>query len=241
MRSHPTRKPARAFRAARGFTLLLALGLIALVTAGVLVSLRAVQAESTLQAHERRSREALFAAEAGMAEGRAVVLAMLNNPVSGGNAGSYTADVLARLETVIEPGMPDVATGGVPWRELIPRTPYTLARGTAIDDTVTAPSREISDVKGVPIRAYPEARSVSFRVFVVDDDEPDADRNADTNGRVWLVSVGEVQPAGSGLPYRTIVRSLLEHSSTAGGLACSYGTKLGCHGTGTSGSGLPTF
>ncbi|AEI62640.1 hypothetical protein [Corallococcus macrosporus] len=239
MRCHPTRKPASALRAARGFTLLLALGLIALVTAGVLVSLRAVNAESTLQAHERRSREALFAAEAGLAEGRAVVLAMLNAPVSG-STGNYNQDVLPRLQVVAEAGLPDVASGGVPWRELIPQTPYTLARGTALDETVTAPSTEINDVEGTPIRAYPEARGVSYRVFVVEDDD-DADRDADANGRIWLVSVGEVQPAGTGLPYRTIIRSLLEHTSTQGGLACSYGTKMGCRGTGTSGSGLPTF
>ncbi|WP_141588230.1 hypothetical protein [Myxococcus sp. AB056] len=239
MRCHPTRKPAHAAGARRGFTLLLALGLIALVTAGVLVSLRAVTTESTLQSHERRSREALFAAEAGMAEGRAVVLAMMNNPVAGG-VGSYSQDVLQRLQVVAEQGLPDVAAGGVPWRELIPQTPYTLARGTAIDDTVPGASVEINDVEGEPIRAYPEARSVSFRVFVVEDDD-DADRNADANGRIWLVSVGEVQPPGPGLPYRTIVRSLLEHSSTPGGLACGYGMKMGCRGNGTSSSGLPTF
>ncbi|WP_426757107.1 hypothetical protein [Myxococcus sp. Y35] len=239
MRCPPTRKPLRAPHARRGFTLLLALGLIALVTAGVLVSLRAVSTESALQAHERRSREALFAAEAGMAEGRAVVLALLNNPVAGAT-GNYSQEVLGRLQVVNEPGLPDVAAGGVPWRELIPQTPYTLARGTAIDDTVTAPSLELNDAEGVAIGTYPEAANVSFRVFVVEDDD-DADRNTDLNNRIWLVSVGEVQPAGAGLPYRTIIRSLVEHGSTPGGLSCSYGTKMGCRGNGTSGSGLPTF
>ncbi len=241
MRCPPTRRPPRAPHARRGFTLLLALGLIALVTAGVLVSLRAVSTESTLQAHERRSREALFAAEAGMAEGRSLVLAMLNTPNPNVGVGRpYTREVLARLAVVNEPGLPDAAAGGIPWRELIPKTDYTLARGTAIDDTVAQANREITGPDGVALGSYPEAANVSFRVFVVDDDD-DADRDTDDNGRIWLVSVGEVQPAGQGLPYRTIVRSLLEHRETPGGLSCSYGMKLGCRGNGTSGSSLPNF
>ena len=241
MRCHPTRKPLRAPHAQRGFTLLLALGLIALVTAGVLVSLRAVSTESTVQGHERRSREALFAAEAGMAEGRAVVLTMMNVPNPNMGAGQpYTRNVMERLLVVNEPGLPDVAAGGIPWRELIPRTEYTLARGTAVDDGVAVANREITGPDGVRIEDYPDAANVSFRVFVVDDDD-DADRNTDNNGRIWLVSVGEVQPAGAGLPYRTIVRSLLEHRETPGGLSCSYGNKLGCRGNGTSGSSIPVF
>ncbi|MFP2908800.1 pilus assembly PilX N-terminal domain-containing protein [Pyxidicoccus sp. 3LFB2] len=232
-------------RARRGFTLLMALGLIALVTISVALSLRAVSTESALQGHERRAREALFAAEAGMAEGRMVVQAMLDN-VSPTIIDKYDGVITALGAPVNEPGLPNGGAGGIDWFEVIPRTAYTLARGTAnaaINPAVTGNNRELNGPDGVAIADYPEPTNVFFRVFLVDDDDGGTApaRRDDTNNQVWLVSVGEVNSPGGGQPYRTVIRSLVRRGSTPGGLNCTYGTKLGCRGNGTSGSSLPSF
>lgn len=246
--SHP-RVRARQ-RSRRGFTLLLSIGLIAMVTVGVLVALRAVTTESNLQAHERRAREAFFAAEAGMAEGRVIVQALA------GTSGKYTG-VFPTLGDqyngqgingyVTEAGLPSDADKR--WFQVIPWTNYTMARGTVgagIDPSVTGVNQELRGPDGQPIADYPAPSNVRYRVFVVDDDDvPPSDpsippRTDDFNSQVWIVSVGEVSTNG-GQPYRTIVRSLITNEEGVAG-GGGYGTKLGGGSNGsTYGGTMPTW
>ncbi|NTX58592.1 hypothetical protein HR086_45630, partial [Myxococcus sp. CA039A] len=54
-------------RASGGFTLLVALGVVVVVTMAVMLSYRVVGREADTQADARRQKEAFFAAEAGLA------------------------------------------------------------------------------------------------------------------------------------------------------------------------------
>ncbi|MBU8896347.1 hypothetical protein KRR26_12065 [Corallococcus sp. M34] len=228
----------------RGFSMLLALGLVALVTTAVMVSLRAVSAEANLQAHERRAREALFAAEAGMAEGRVVVQSLL------GASNNYTG-VIEALGNLRTPGggadgyVNETADGlpsapGNEWYQVIGRTDYTMSRGpgAAIDPGVTTANAELMGPTGVAIEDYPEPLGVHYRVFLVDDadEAPTSNRRVDTNNQVWLVAVGEVDTPG-GMPYRTIIRSLVtnENSIGSGGGYCQKGGCDAAHQAGGTG------
>jgi hypothetical protein len=234
----PTRQRSR-----RGFTLLMAMGLIAMTTVAVLVALRAVTTESNLQAHERRAREAFFAAEAGMAEARVVVQAIVgdNQQYNGvftelGNQ-LRTGDGLAGYVT--EAGLPSDAAK--PWYQVIPWTDYKMTRGTVgagIDPGVTGVNQELIGPDGVAITDYPAPNNVRYRVFIVDDADGDPSRTADTNNQIWIVSVGEVSSPG-GQPYRTIVRSLVTNENGIGG-GGGYGTKLGSN-NGSVYAGMPTW
>lgn len=228
--------PSTLRRAERGSTLLMAMGFIAVITVGVLVGLRSVTSESGLQGQERRSREAFFAAEAGLAEGREMLRLML-----GTETNRYTAAMLlmpvvnggGALATV-EVGHPSAAN--YEWLELIPLTAYTLSQTgatRAVDPSTTTPNRELRDANGNPYRNFPEQEGVSYQVFV-QDDEDDVDpvsgltnRLADSNGRVWLVSVGQVASNGGGLPTRAVVRALVTNTNVAAPGNC-YGQKGGC-------------
>ncbi|QSQ28366.1 hypothetical protein JY651_33885 [Pyxidicoccus parkwayensis] len=239
MPNHPY-APVRS-RARRGFTLLLALGLIAMITVTVMVALRAVTTESNLQAHERRAREAFFAAEAGMAEGRVIVQAIVgdNQQYNGvfeelGNRKDGTG----LSGYVTEAGLP--STAAKPWYQVMPWRDYQMTRGTGVDTGVSGANLEINGPDGVRINDYPEPLNVHYRVFVVDDADADPSRTVDTNNQIWIVSVGEVTTPG-GQPYRTIVRSLVTNENGVGG-GGGYGTKLGGGSNGSAyGGTMPTW
>ncbi|MCP3103088.1 hypothetical protein LZ198_29835 [Myxococcus sp. K15C18031901] len=232
----------RSRRTRRGFVLLLALGLLVLVTAAVMMSLRAVSTESQLQAHERRAREAFFAAEAGMAEARVILQVLMaetdtnysNVMMQLGNAYRPGGGVDRGYINIDndEPGLPNpMQPGGFEWYEVLPWTQYTLARGTAVLD------QDMKGPDGSDIVEYPNPTNVRYRVFLADDDD-DVIANArrvDSNNQVWLVAVGEVRPA-QGQPYRTIIRSLVTNTKGLGAGNCTYGVKMGCNGTGTASS-----
>ncbi len=204
----------------RGIALLMAIALIAAITAATLISLRAVAAESALQAHERRSREAFFAAQAGMAEARAWVRTQLGgnshfseflNPSPGKPFQMY---VNGPGWPTPEPGLPSDAN--VPWFEVIPRTAYTYsttALGTGVDPGVGGANREMNGPDGVRIADFPMADNVTYRAFLVDDNDGTARMGTatdiDANGRVWLVSVGEVAGPPGTQPHRSIIRALI--------------------------------
>ncbi|NMO16052.1 hypothetical protein HPC49_39830 [Pyxidicoccus fallax] len=197
------RRGARGARPERGLALLMSVVLIALITAATLISLRAVSTESALQAHERRGREAFFAAQAGLAEGREVIRQRL-----AGGAPSFTA-LLGNTGPAADVNAV-VASG--PWSELIPWRQYTLATA-GVDIAVAA--AELNAPDGTLITDFPTANNVRYRVFLADDNDSDA-RTNDSNSQVWLVSVGEVTgPAGT-QPHRSIVRMLITAGQSAG-------------------------
>jgi hypothetical protein len=235
----PTRQRSR-----RGFTLLMAMGLIAMTTVAVLVALRAVTTESNLQAHERRAREAFFAAEAGMAEARVIVQAIVGdnqqyNGVFAELGNQFNGTGLAGYVT--EDGLP--SDPAKPWFQVIPWTEYRMTRGTVgagIDPGVAVANQELTGPDGQPITDYPAPNNVRYRVFIVDDADGDVSRTTDTNNQVWIVSVGEVSSSG-GQPYRTIVRSLVTNENGVGG-GGGYGTKLGSGSNGSVYTGtMPTW
>ena len=238
---------ASARRSQRGFTLLLALGLIAMVTVGVLVALRAVSKESALQAHERRAREAFFAAEAGMAEARVVVQTLADTPEGNYNTAfralgdAYNGQGFNGFVDETADGLPSDST--TPWFEVVRWTDYRMSRGTVgagIDPSITVVNQELTGPDGEPITDYPEPLNVRYRVFLVDDVDGNASRTADENSKVWLVSVGEVATEG-GQPYRTIIRSLITSKEGIGG-GGGYGRKLGGSGnTGSYGGVMPNL
>jgi hypothetical protein len=195
-------------RAARGIALLMALALIAFITAAAIISLRAVATESALQAHERRGREAFFAAQAGLAEGREVVRLRLNG------ANTFTALIGALPSTSSEAGLP--AT----WRNLIGWQPYSLGAtdaGLGVDPGVTGNNLEMNGPDGARIDDFPTASNVRYRVFISDDNDDLSDnRDSDPNNQAWIISVGEVEGPPGTQPHRSIVRALIS-AGTSGG------------------------
>ncbi|WP_257457013.1 hypothetical protein [Archangium lipolyticum] len=234
----------------RGMTLLVALGTLAVVTAATLVSLRIVSQESELQGGERRTREAFFAAEAGLAEGREVLTTLLGN---GANNNNFNA-VMAQLGDLYSAGQgldgvvnePDFPGNG--WYEVIPQSRYSLLAGAgqAVDPNVATPMREMRDPNGRTYISFPEQSTVFYRVFMHDDDDdkdepgnPNDGRRDDTNSSVWLVSMGEVQGKGGVVLARSVVRVLVS-AGLSSQVASGYGgQKLGGSDK-TSGTSLDT-
>ncbi|WNG26913.1 hypothetical protein F0U62_25000 [Cystobacter fuscus] len=222
-------------RSQRGMTLLIALAVISVVTAATLVSLRVVSQESELQGRERHSREAFFAAEAGLAEGREVLTMLLakhsdfeNQSSAYQEKASNFTDVMFKLGTLMasKPGYNtrgEVDEANFPgtgrsWYEVIPNTPYTLLPGTggtngAVDPTFSKAGEELRDVNNKPYLSFPEQRNVTYRVFVHDDEDEGAfvanDPRIDNNHAVWVVSVGEVRGTGEVVLARSVVRALV--------------------------------
>lgn len=194
-------------RAERGIALLMALALIAFITAAAIISLRSVATESALQAHERRGREAFFAAQAGLAEGREVVRLRLNG------ANQFTTVIGALTSTSSEAGLPGT------WYNLIAWQPYALGAtdaGVGVDPAVTGANLEMNGPDGTRIDDFPTAANVRYRVFLSDDEDGDSNRATDSNSQVWLVSVGEVEGPPGTQPHRSIVRALISAGSSGG-------------------------
>lgn len=212
----------------RGMTLLIALAVISVVTAATLVSLRVVSQESELQGRERHSREAFFAAEAGLSEGREVLTQLLSDPKAKcANASKCEnfSDVMLLLGTInaAKPGYnsrgevddPKFPGQGLSWYELIPVTAYTLLSGPgqAVDPNVSKAAQEMRDRNNKAFLSFPEQRNVTYRVFVHDDEDEGAlvanDRRIDNNHALWVVSVGEVTGADNVVMARSVVRALV--------------------------------
>ncbi|MFP2931219.1 pilus assembly PilX N-terminal domain-containing protein [Pyxidicoccus sp. 3LG] len=198
-------------RGARGFTLLVAMGVVTLMSLAVLLSLNVVSREAETQGDGRRKREAFFAAEAGLAEGREAMRLRLAALQSYSNALSQLG------APVNEEGL---GGGGTPWYELLP--------GPAADDgwnelrltTADMAPEELVSAGGDPYFDYPTQENVRYRVFVRDDldenplppDPPDVAGLNDSNGQVWIIAVGEVLNE-DGRPTRAIVQALITNQN----------------------------
>ena len=190
-----------------GFTLLLALGVVTMVTLAVLLSFGVVSREADVQGDSRRYKEAYFAAEAGLAEAREAMRIRLRDE-------TYT-NVLGVLPIVNEPGL----EGGLrPFLEVLPGPDGVGSwNSLAIDETELAPSERQRTGPGGEIEAYnafPLQENVRYRVFARDDEDGTPDGLTDTNRQVWLIAVGEVVgPAGS-RPTRAVIQALITNENS---------------------------
>ncbi|GMU01965.1 hypothetical protein KH5H1_60850 [Corallococcus caeni] len=169
----------------------------------VTITWRMVRQEADVQGDLRRQKEAFFAAEAGLAEGRETMRLLL------GNAETYNPAITALGAPASEPGL---GSPTQPWYDVLPGassagdgwTPYAL---TPED---MAPS-ELASGSGDVYADYPRQANVRYRVFVHDDAD-DGDFTEDSNRQVWLVAVGEVV-GGSGRPTRAVVQALITNDN----------------------------
>ncbi|MCP3136543.1 pilus assembly PilX N-terminal domain-containing protein [Pyxidicoccus xibeiensis] len=201
-------------RNARGFTLLVGLGVVTLVSLAVLLSYGVVSREAETQGDGRRRKEAFFAAEAGLAEGREAMRLRL---AAEGNLDTYNQVIPDLGAPVNEPGL---GGGGTPWYEVLPGPAATGGWNQLRLTTEDMAPTELASAGGTPYAEYPTQDNVRYRVFVRDDLD-DANPSSDTNGQVWLISVGEVMTEG-GRPTRSIVQALIinENASAASGPGC---------------------
>lgn len=200
----------RARRHERGLSLLMATVVVTLVTMAVMLSVTLVERESELQRHQRVRRQAFFAAEAGLAEGRQAVSLLLGSNTTYSAVFQQLADLRGGPAHTREPGL---GSADQPWFDVLDPDPaappgdpwqyYPLALGSTLRD---------EDLIG--FNSYPTWTGVRYRVFL-HDDEDDADPTQDINTRVWLVAVGEV-PNREGVPTRAVVRTLITNSNTLG-------------------------
>lgn len=200
MRSPKSRKNER------GITMLMAMGLVAVVMLAAAASFAIVGREAAVQGDARRSKQAFFAAEAGLAEARERVRILL------GTSSTYN-DVIGALGTPVTETGVGAQTPDDPWYDVFGGwLPYTLG-ANAVDTSVTTGDRETVDVDGQPFVDYPDQSNVSYRVFLRDDHD-DNDQTSDVNRQVWLIAVGQVQVPGS-RPVRAVVQALVSNANTA--------------------------
>ncbi|RKG90242.1 hypothetical protein [Corallococcus terminator] len=203
-------------RQPRGFTLLLALGVVAVVTMAVMLSFSVVGREADTQSDTRRKKEAFYAAEAGMAEGREKVRLLMTN------LGPATLDLtLALGAPVNEPGLGNPATD--PWFEVLPGPGGAGTWNYYGLDTLTAQPGDLqSGPDSLPLpdedyADYPVQNRVRYRVFLRNDRELTggigAGPTVDYNRQVWLIAVGEVEGIENSRPTRSVVQALVSQQT----------------------------
>jgi len=215
------RPPARRRQA--GFTLLLAMGVVTMVTLAVLLSYGLVSREADVQGDSRRYKEAYFAAEAGLAEGREAMRLRV------GAERRYTF-AFADMPQVNEPG---IEGGNRPFFEVLPG-PEENGRWNSltINPAELAPAERRSPT-GEAYAAFPLQDNVRYRVFVRDDEDETEDGLVDSNGQVWLIAVGEVVGRAGSRPTRAVIQALIANENgppitnpgdyeTGGGSAHTY-------------------
>ncbi len=187
-----------------GFTLLLALGVVTMVTLAVLLSFGVVSREADVQGDSRRYKEAYFAAEAGLAEAREAMRIRLRNDAV------YNA-ALAALPIVNEPGL----EGGLrPFLEVLPGPDGVGSwNSLAIDETELAPSERQSP-GGQAYNAFPLQENVRYRVFARDDEDGSDSGLDDTNRQIWLIAVGEVVGPEGSRPTRAVIQALITNENS---------------------------
>lgn len=203
-------RSARARRRERGLSLLMATVIVTLVTMAVMLSINMAQRESELQRHQRVRRQAFFAAEAGLAEGRQAVSLLL------GSNTTYTAlfqQLNTRRNGPAHSREPGLGSPQQPWFDVLDPDPASPAGDPWLYYSL-APGTTLRSEDLVGFNGYPTWAGVRYRVFI-HDDEDDADPTQDINTRVWLVAVGEV-PNPEGVPTRAVVRALITNSNTLG-------------------------
>lgn len=208
-------RPSRA----RGFTLLIALGVVALVTMSVMLSYSVVGREADTQGDSRRQKEAFFAAEAGLAEGREA-LRLRAGPTDETYNAALSALRSQGLAVTDEPGLGDATR---PWYELLRGggDRWNYLRLVPANMAAT----ELASQGNQPYVNYPTQEGVRYRVFVRDDAD-DGNGTVDSNGRVWVISIGEVVNS-QGRPTRAVVQALVANQNLPG--VASIGcTSRGC-------------
>ncbi len=208
-------RPTARAHTDRGMSLMIATGFVAVVTLSVTLSLRMLKAEAETQGEDRRARQAFFAAEAGLAEGREAARLLLGNAPTFSNSFTTLGSRYAAGSGIggyvkeSADGFPSAA--GNEWYEVLPWTNYTLSTGAgaALDNSITTADREMIDQNGATFLSFPSQVGTRYRVFMRDDIDGDNNRTIDANGRVWIVSVGEVNSPQGGLPVRSVVQVLV--------------------------------
>jgi hypothetical protein len=227
----------------RGFSLLLALGLVAAITLAALFSLSYVSQTNEVQGKTRRSKEAFFAAQAGLAEAKERLRIL-----AGPSSTSYTAAMATLgIFPTTDPAHPDPLSPNNEWYQIIPPSAYGLSRvsvtgaNSAVDDLLSTPNREMNGPSGAQFADYPSQRNISYRVFLRDDfdEAPPAAQNEtqDVNGQVWLVAIGQVTQSGGGSPLQSIVTALVANGTAGGGL--QNGTSQRVNNVASADSGAP--
>lgn len=201
---------------------MIVLGVVLVVTAGAAATLVMVGREASLQGQSRREAEAFFAAEAGLAEGKERMRLLADRTP---NFTTYTTLMGGAL-----PAVSGIGANGDTWFEVLPSTPYTLTQSgadLALDPGVTTAGRELRDFSGAAYADFPTSGTVRYRVFLRDDrDESTPVSTSDSNGQVWLVSIGEVD-VGGGMPVRRVTQALINYSPGTQRVDC-LGQKGGC-------------
>lgn len=203
----------------RGFSLLLALGMVAAFTVAALLSLAYVSQSNEVQGQARRTKEAFFAAEAGLAEAKERLRILR------GASPDYNSVMTALGQyPTANADHPQPVGPQNEWYEVIPPTNYGLTRTSAvapaaIDDGVAGANRELNGPTGAAFTDFPNQANVRFRVFMRDDFDDGVgvqNQAADANQRVWLVSIGTVQLA-TGRPVQAVVTALVENQASSSG------------------------
>ncbi|MCP3099033.1 hypothetical protein LZ198_09120 [Myxococcus sp. K15C18031901] len=180
----------------------------------VLLSYRVVSREADTQSDVRRQKEAFFAAEAGLAEGREALRLR-----RGLGDSTYTATLAALSGAAAA----DVGLAGAnpPWLEVLPGTGaggwnyLSLTPGAM-------PASEKAAADNDPYVEYPLQNNVRYRVFVRDDNDDALGNAQDSNNQVWVIAIGEVvNPKGR--PTRAVIQALVTNQSaaTANGPGCA--------------------
>ena len=199
----------------------------------VMLGLSLVTTEADVQGQDRRQRVAYFAAEAGLAEGREAARMLLQNTATVTLLPLFSAAGPAINDPV---GFP-ASVPGNEWFQLLPPTSYGLAStgaGGAFASGTASADRERTDSTGASYQGFPANRGVTYQVFLRDDND-DANQLADSNGKAWIISVGEVASSVAGaMPVRAVVRALVSLRGSAPSLQ-SYTAQQG-QGSTKSGS-----
>ncbi|NVJ07687.1 type II secretion system protein [Myxococcus sp. AM001] len=188
-----------------GFTLLLAMGIVTMVTLAVLLSYGMVSREAEVQGDGRRYKEAYFAAQAGLAEAREAMRIRL------GVDETYTPAIQAMLALqVSEPGL----NGGArPYFEVLPGPGGAGTwNSLAINEADLAPAERQSP-SGEDYAAYPRQENVRYRVFLRDDEDGDPSGALDDNKQVWLIAIGEVVGPEGSRPTRAVIQALITNEN----------------------------
>ncbi|WP_284664128.1 hypothetical protein [Myxococcus sp. SDU36] len=179
------------------------MGIVTMVTLAVLLSYGLVSREAEVQGDGRRYKEAYFAAEAGLAEGREAMRIRV------GAERRYTF-AFADMQQVNEPGL----NGGIrPFFEVLPGPGAPGSwNSLAINPADLAPAERQSP-SGEDYAAFPLQENVRYRVFVRDDEDDTDDGLTDTNGQVWLIAVGEVVGRAGSRPTRAVIQTLISNEN----------------------------
>ncbi|RKH59455.1 hypothetical protein [Corallococcus aberystwythensis] len=196
-------------RQSRGFTLLLALGVVAVVTMAVMLSYSVVGREADTQADTRHQKQAFFAAEAGLAEGREAVRLLMDSL----GEDNFVFQTYLGLP-VTEPGLGSPTD---PWYEVLPgpdadRWNYYRLRASTLQPVELTSGPASLPTPNQPYADYPDQEQVRYRVFLHNDKESSVAAGEDRNRKVWLVAVGEVVTA-NGRPTRSVVQALVVHAN----------------------------